>query len=245
MLGASIHGTLETKVPSIFAVANPKGGSGKTTVAIILAGEFAKHGYSAAIVDADPQGSSYQWHASSVARGLSPQGVDLVRAADEAALAQAVERLAGYDVIVIDTPGYYGEVLVQATLRADLVVLPCKVHTFDASQVVRTIRNLEQHADKAELPMSQHRVLFNEYDSIDRNTRPLREVVAYLDSECVPVCATALYRRVTFRTMTSGFGTLYQMSDTDESVRKARFNADQVVRELLAASQGASSETAA
>ncbi|TJX01474.1 ParA family protein, partial [Neisseria gonorrhoeae] len=38
-------------MPSIFAVANPKGGSGKTTVAIILAGEFAKHGYSAAIVD--------------------------------------------------------------------------------------------------------------------------------------------------------------------------------------------------
>ena len=66
-------------MPSIFAVANPKGGSGKTTVAIILAGEFAKHGYSAAIIDADPQGSSYQWHASSVARGLSPQGVDLVR----------------------------------------------------------------------------------------------------------------------------------------------------------------------
>lgn len=245
MLVISFHVTSESKVPSIFAVANPKGGSGKTTVAIILAGEFAKHGYSVAIVDADPQGSSYQWHASSVARGLSPQGVDLVRAADEAALAHAVERLAGYDVVVIDTPGYYGEVLVQATLRADLVVLPCKVHTFDASQVVRTIRNLEQHADKAELPMSQHRVLFNEYDSIDRNTRPLREVVAYLDSERVPVCATALYRRVTFRTMTSGFGTLYQMSDKDESVRKARFNADQVVRELLAASQGASNESAA
>jgi chromosome partitioning protein len=35
------------------------------------------------------------------------------------------------------------------------------------------------------------------------------------------------------------------MSDKDESVRKARFNADQVVRELLAASQGASNETAA
>ncbi|WP_375458555.1 ParA family protein [uncultured Enterovirga sp.] len=233
-------------MPSIFAVTNPKGGSGKTTVAIILAGEFAKHGYATAIVDADPQGSSYQWHASSVARGLSPDGVDLVRAADEKALAQAIDRLDAYDVLVVDTPGYYGEVVIQAALRADLVVLPSKVHTFDASQVVRTIRNLERHSATAGLPMSQHRVLFNEYDSLDRNTRPLREVVAYLDAERVPVCANALYRRVTYRTMTSGHGTLYQMSDKDEPVRKARYNADQVVRELLAASQdGASAEAAA
>lgn len=226
-------------MPSIFTVANPKGGSGKTTVGIILAGEFAKHGYSAVIVDADPQGSSYQWHASSVERGLSPQGVDLVRAPDEKTLAQAIDRLDGYDVVIIDTPGYYGEVLIQSALRADLVVLPCKVHTFDASQVVRTIRNLEQHAVSSKLPMSPHRVLFNEYDSFDRNTRPLREVVAYLDAEKVPVCATALYRRVTYRTMTVGHGTLYQMNDKDESIRKARYNADQVVRELLAASQDA------
>ena len=98
-------------MPSIFAIANPKGGSGKTTAAIILAGEFAKQGYSTAIVDADPQGSSYQWYASSVARGLSPDGVDLVRASDEKALAQAIDRLDAYDVVVVDTPGYYGEVL--------------------------------------------------------------------------------------------------------------------------------------
>lgn len=148
-------------------------------------------------------------------------------------------------MVVIDTPGYYGPALIQSALRADLVVLPCKVHTFDASQVVRTIRNLEQHAMEAKLPMLQHRVLFNEYDSLDRNTRPLREVVAYLDGERIPVCANALYRRVTYRTMTSGHGTLYRMSDKDEPVRKARYNADQVVRELLAASQGAATTAAA
>ena len=149
------------------------------------------------------------------------------------------DSLEGYNVVVIDTPGYYGPVLTHSALRADLVVLPCKVHTFDASQVVRTVRNLERHAGEAKLPMSQHRVLFNEYDSLDRNTRPLREVLAYLNAENVPVCANALYRRVTYRTMTSGHGSLYQMSDKDESIRKARYNADQVVRELLAASQGA------
>ena len=119
-----------------------------------------------------------------------------------------------------------------------MVVLPCKVHTFDASQVVRTIRNLEQHAEAANLPMSQYRVLFDEYDGLDRNTRPLREGVANFSAEGITVCANALYRRVTFRTMTSGHGTLYQMNDKDESVRKARYNADQVVRELLAVSHG-------
>jgi chromosome partitioning protein len=232
-------------MPSIFTVANPKGGSGKTTVAIILAGEFARHGYAVAIIDADPQGSSYQWHASSTVRGMVPQGIDLVRADSEAELFGAIDDLDRYDVVVIDTPGYYGNVLIQSALLADLVVLPCKVHTFDASQVVRTIRNLEQHAAKSALPMSQHRVLFNEYDSLDRNTRPLREVVAYLGAEKVPICSNALYRRVTFRTMTSGHGTLYQMSDGDESVRKARYNADQVVRELLVASQGTAPDEAA
>ena len=244
MLMRYLDVTSEALMPSIFAITNPKGGSGKTTVAIILAGEFAKHGYSVAIVDADPQGSSYQWHASSVARGLSPEGIDLVRAPDDKALGQAIDRLDGYDVVVIDTPGYYGNALIQSALRADLVVLPCKVHTFDASQVVRTIRNLEQHAAEVKLPISQHRVLFNEYDSLDRNTRPLREVLAYFSAESVPVCANALYRRVTYRTMTSGHGTLYQMSDKDESIRKARYNADQVVRELLTATQGAEESAA-
>jgi chromosome partitioning protein len=54
-------------MPSIFAVANPNGGSGKSTVAILLAGEFSNHGYSVVIADADLQGSAYQWHAWSVA----------------------------------------------------------------------------------------------------------------------------------------------------------------------------------
>src|SRR5437773_6736478 len=42
-------------------VLNPKGGAGKTTVAINLASYFASTGIPATVMDYDPQGSSLNW----------------------------------------------------------------------------------------------------------------------------------------------------------------------------------------
>ena len=42
-------------------VINPKGGSGKTTVATNLASYFAAKGVATTILDYDPQGSSLNW----------------------------------------------------------------------------------------------------------------------------------------------------------------------------------------
>ena len=223
---------------SIFAVATPKGGSGKTTVSILLAGELANQGYSIALVDADPQGSAYQWHATSLARGHAPAGIELIYAPQEDAVLARLSELEARDAIIVDTPGFADNRIADATFRADLVILPCKVSMFDASQIVRTIGFMRRRAEEIGAATPSYRVLINEYDSLDRNTAPIREVLAYFDREQVQVCRNALYKRITYRTMTNGRGTLYQMNDKDESVRKARFNADQVVRELLSASQG-------
>ena len=48
----------------ILAVVNQKGGSGKTTLSMQLAGALARRHHKVLVVDADPQGTATRWAAS-------------------------------------------------------------------------------------------------------------------------------------------------------------------------------------
>lgn len=102
-----------------FLVTNPKGGSGKTTLATNLAGYFAGRGRRVLLEDMDRQGSATSW---------------LERREAHLPEILSTKKHLDVDVTVIDSPaGLRGEKLSDAVKAADFVIVPMQSSIFDIS----------------------------------------------------------------------------------------------------------------
>ena len=119
----------------VILVANPKGGSGKTTLSINLAGYLASQGQRVAMLDLDRQKSASQWLAI---RDAALPKIDLLRDGQKS----------GSDWLVIDSPaGLHGKNLERALKLAHKVVVPIAPSLFDIRASQEFLAAL--HAEKA------------------------------------------------------------------------------------------------
>ena len=124
-------------MPTIL-VANPKGGSGKTTLATNIAGWLAGKRQKVALADADPQHSSTQWLARRPA--LFPK----VTAADGDARRKELER--EVDWLVIDSAaGVHGDALRDGVRRADILLVPVSPSAFDIAATQRFLATIGEY----------------------------------------------------------------------------------------------------
>lgn len=107
----------------VITVAQQKGGAGKTTLAVTLAGAFVKQGLSVALLDSDPQGTLGRWFMTRLDRLGAP---DLEFSTASAwGVGYEVRKLRGtHDVVIIDTPPKADSDLRPALREADLVLVP-------------------------------------------------------------------------------------------------------------------------
>jgi chromosome partitioning protein len=114
------------------SIISQKGGAGKTTLAIHLAGAATSAGLSALILDADPQATASQWN--HWRGGADPEVVDC---ASPTLLPRKVQQAAdlGADLVIIDTPPHAD---IMACKAADLILIPCRPQAFDLSAVETT-----------------------------------------------------------------------------------------------------------
>lgn len=123
-------------------VINPKGGSGKTTVAVNLASYFVANGVATAIMDYDPQGSTMNW------LRLRPAHARTIHGANAAPQKTGLRALgmhvpADTQQLIIDAPaGAAGLVLQDMLSRAHCILIPVAPSAIDIHATANFIRDL-------------------------------------------------------------------------------------------------------
>jgi chromosome partitioning protein len=114
----------------IVALLNQKGGVGKTTLALHLAGAWARQGCRVTVIDADPQGSALDWSEQRAKEG-SPRLFGVLGLARDTLHREAPEIARGVDHVVIDGPPRIAGLMRSALLAADVVLVPAQPSPFD------------------------------------------------------------------------------------------------------------------
>jgi len=167
-------------VGKIAAVANLKGGTGKSTIAVNLACELATGGAAVALVDADEQGTASYW----IGRGDYP--VLLKPATPGADPGLWAKEIAAFpsEIVVIDAPPQIGDATRAIIDVADVILIPALASTADimatgkALALVRAARELRGGREPKVLLVPSR---------VDRRTASGKEIEAVLHEFGEPV----------------------------------------------------------
>lgn len=216
----------------IIAFANPKGGAGKTTSALLLATELAEKGAAVTLLDADPEKWISQW----AALPNKPENITVVSGVSEDTIVDLIDAAAeNSQFVIVDLEGTASLMVANAIGMADLVIIPTQGSFMDAkgaAKTMRLIKNQERMA-RRKIPFA---VLLSR-TSAAITSRSLRNILEQLDEGNVPVFSTSIVERAAFRDLFDYGGTLStldptRVSNIDKAVNNARAFAGEVLRKL-------------
>lgn len=214
----------------VIAFANPKGGSGKSTSALLLATELAIRRAPVTIIDADPERWISQW-------GRLPGKPDNITIASDVTeesvvdVIDSAEREAAF--VIVDLEGTASLLVANTVGMADLVIIPTQGSSMDAKGAAKTIR-LIRNSEKMSRRKIAHAVLLTRTGAAV-TSRALRNVRDQLEAGGIEMFQTAIVERAAFKDLFDFGGTLASLSPSSTSnLDKARTNAREFAGEVVA-----------
>jgi chromosome partitioning protein len=130
----------------IIGIVNQKGGVGKTTLAVNLAGAQVRGGSSVCIIDTDPQGSVLQWQA------IDPASRIAVRHMPAQFNRKTILPLRRkHDHLLIDSPPALEQITVEILRLVDAVIIPVTPSPLDiwsANETIKLIKSMQRRNRK-------------------------------------------------------------------------------------------------
>lgn len=213
----------------VVSFANPKGGAGKTTSALLLAGELAAKGARVTVIDADPERWISQWGRLPG----KPSNIDIIGDVTEDTIVDCIEKAsANAQFIIVDLEGTASLMVANAVGMSDLVIIPAQGASMDAKGAAKTIR-LIRNQERLLRRQIAHSILLTR-TSAAVTSRALRNVREQLDKAGIDVLSTSIVERAAFRDIFDFGGLLCDLrSDQVSNVEKARENAREFAGEVI------------
>lgn len=121
----------------VLTVASSKGGPGKSTITMILAGSLAADGFEVIAFDADPTQAFSRWAKNAYEGPL----FQTLAEADETRLAHLISQKADeVDLAIVDTAGFGNRAAAVAMTSADAIIVPALSGEADITEAEKTIR---------------------------------------------------------------------------------------------------------
>lgn len=170
----------------VVALAQQKGGAGKSTVAANLAAALAAGGARVALLDADPQQSLSRWHALRAAQPAGRVAPLLFEAPSGWRIQGTLDRMRGaQDFVVLDTPPHADTDAKLAIRAADLVLMPLQPSPADLWASEATLR----------LAQEEKRPVAALLNRVPAQGRLKEQVAAELAARKVPLMGATLGNR--------------------------------------------------
>ncbi|MBS1984057.1 MAG: ParA family protein [Bdellovibrionales bacterium] len=209
--------------------ANPKGGAGKSTAAVILATQLARRGAKVTILDADPNKPVSEW-----AKRGTPENITVVADISEATVIDEVDAAAERTpFVIVDLEGTASMMVAYAISRADLVIIPTQASQLDAKQAAKAVMLIRQQekAFRKTIPFS---ILYTRTSSAIR-TKTLSHLQHEFEKNKIPAFRTHLHEREAFRALFSFGGSLetldpHQVGGLENAIANAREYTAELIR---------------